>query len=217
MIRRTLGLLAGVLLFGPVSCLDEVGPDSFTTKNTCVPGESARCDCPSGEQGIRTCSREGVFDECLCPGCTIYPDCNECDPDDCFHNCMCWAGRPDPLVCRSTCEDLGNDAGSSCDVSACPPPAAGTSEMLMAEACCTSDGQCGLSFGGLSVVGACFEPNQAGDLDAACQKVTLGGVTLKGCCRPDGVCGGLETVLGLGCVDANSVNGDPEVQCGQPR
>jgi hypothetical protein len=40
-----LGLGAFIVLFGPVSCLSDEGPQAFTTAGSCYPGDLQDCTC----------------------------------------------------------------------------------------------------------------------------------------------------------------------------
>jgi hypothetical protein len=60
----------------------------------------------------------------------------------------------------------------------------------------------------------CIEANQAGTSDPTCPDITLQGVPLDGCCKPNGNCGVLDTFLGLGCVDPSQFTGGTPVKCG---
>jgi hypothetical protein len=82
--------------------------------------------------------------------------------------------------------------------------------LLGATSCCTSENACGLSATALGVVD-CFPLNAPGAADTTCPAVDIAGlVTLNGCCGPDGMCGALDTYVGLGC--AAVAVGDP-VSC----
>jgi len=58
-------------------------------------------------------------------------------------------------------------------------------------------------------VGECLELEAAGTPDPSCPGVTIASILpFSGCCRPDGMCGAQDTLLGLGCAKV----GDP-VRC----
>ena len=113
------------------------------------------------------------------------------------------AGAEEPVEC----------AGIPCDPVILP------GDLPNVEACCASNGECGLDGTPLAEYGVLFdEPcqarNQPGVLDADCpdspaiEVPNLGMATFAGCCTPSGRCGYLLNdvarliVLNLGCVDS---------------
>jgi hypothetical protein len=85
----------------------------------------------------------------------------------------------------------------SCGGNECP-----ASQLYMS--CCTDDDECGVEFAALGT--GCLAMNAPGEADSSCPSQTLigGFITLEGCCRPDGTCGGLDIYTGLGCTNAAS-------------
>ena len=213
-----LGFLAGLL--GRASCLDQEGPKHFTTRNSCVRGQTLLCKCTSGVQngleGFLSCDTdEGRFSaECHCKGCTIWPDCSRCNPHDCYATCYCQTGGLRDLECRATCETLVADSGKAppdaappapvCNPAACPVP---PQFPIQVTQCCSQAGKCGFSFGGATP--NCTELNQPGTPDPSCPTTSLGGAQqLPGCCRPSGLCGALVTQpFAFGCIDTSSALG----------
>ncbi len=105
MIRRILGLMVLAGLTCPVSCLSDVGPNDFTTKNTCLAGEVEGCECDvSGAAGKRLCKSDGTFGECRCLGCSMTPDCKKCSKT-CLEQCICNSTNPDrETECTAKCK-----------------------------------------------------------------------------------------------------------------
>ena len=99
----------------------------------------------------------------------------------------------------------GGGAGSAQDET-CETGCSGASLLgFPVPGCCTDDDKCGLDIGGLGLGEGCAELNAAGTPNDACPSQSLGGfLTLAGCCRPDGTCGVLDTVVGLGCTSAGA-------------
>lgn len=91
----------------------------------------------------------------------------------------------------------------------CPPPE-GLLGLLAAQSCCTASRKCGLTAPGAGIVD-CLEMNAPGAEDESCPAVTIGGIfPLPGCCGEDGVCGALDTFIGLGCARFSA---GEEVRC----
>jgi hypothetical protein len=74
----------------------------------CRTGDTSPCDCP-GRVGVRVCSADGAFGECVCngmsadgvgsPECTVAPNCGSCE--GCLEQCACERG--DISVCLNAC------------------------------------------------------------------------------------------------------------------
>jgi pilus assembly protein FimV len=75
--------------------------------------------------------------------------------------------------------------------------------ILAVPACCTSDAKCGLDLSTLGIM-MCVEQNAPGTLDASCPAGMTMGISMQGCCREDGTCGTMDTLLGLGCTVSTS-------------
>ena len=94
MIRKVLGLGAFIVLFGPVSCLSDEGPQAFTTAGSCYPGDLQDCTCKRGGStsvGVQTCGadKQQFAPTCRCEeGCTVFPDCSKCS-GGCVDTCIC--------------------------------------------------------------------------------------------------------------------------------
>src|SRR5689334_16596320 len=75
-LRKLLGLGAVVLCFvGPPACLNNEGPDRFTTTR-CYEGDIQGCLCGNSPTGIQFCDSSGKFSgRCRCEGCSAFPDC----------------------------------------------------------------------------------------------------------------------------------------------
>ena len=106
MIRKVLGLGAFIVLFGPVSCLSDVGPESFTTAGSCYPGDLQDCTCETSDgekhKGVQTCGADKKFvSTCRCEGCSVYPDCSKCSAG-CFDTCICETAGNE-AECRTAC------------------------------------------------------------------------------------------------------------------
>jgi hypothetical protein len=111
-ISKFVRLLWLAVLLGPASCLDESGPPTFTTEGTCYPGDTLFCEgCPDDALGLRTCTSRGRFGPCKCPGCTSYPDCEQCG-SRCFDSCMCQTAHRSEAACRHTCGSLEADGAA---------------------------------------------------------------------------------------------------------
>jgi hypothetical protein len=104
---------------------------------------------------------------------------------------------------------VGGDAGGTfaCGGQPCPPAPGG-----FAQPCCTFGDECGVQIGFLG--GECQPFDQPGVLDPDCPDLNLMGFNLDGCCRSDGICGVMDTFLGLGCVDPSSFGQPPGPPCG---
>jgi hypothetical protein len=100
------------------------------------------------------------------------------------------------------------DGGVVCGGVVCPPPSLPIGQV---DSCCAGD-KCGLTSSFLG--GQCVELGQAGVADPTCPQQTFQGIPLSGCCKPTGVCGVLDTFLGLGCVDPSQFGGPPSPACG---
>jgi hypothetical protein len=197
-------MLAAVGLFCfsiPVACLgDELEVEELTIL-PCAPGELRGCRCDSGGRGIQECVGNGSrFGECVNCGasCTVFPNCGGCL--DCFETCVCQS-RGDVEGCQETCVgqvSAGQVGGGSCTVETCPEP-----NLPVAQKCCTDQNQCGLSVE--LIGGGCIAGGQPGAQDSECPPVDLAAfglpLTLNGCCRPNGMCGVLDTFIGFGCAD----------------
>jgi len=97
--------------------------------------------------------------------------------------------------------DGGGPGPATCE----PCPALTTAAMnLNLRNCCrgTASDECGLTFGEGSV---CL-PRMVPEQDAAvCPELTMGPLTLAGCCRPDSRCGVAADQVGLGCVARDEI------------
>jgi hypothetical protein len=84
--------------------------------------------------------------------------------------------------------------------------------LISIERCCTDeDGACGYEIAQLQP-GLCLPEDAPGELDDSCPPVSfMGFISLPGCCRPDGTCGSMDSLLGLGCT-LNAQ--DQEIPCG---
>jgi hypothetical protein len=91
----------------------------------------------------------------------------------------------------------GGAAAVSCGGATC----AGTNIFGVALAgCCTEDDKCGVDLASVGF-GACQEANAPGNANMACPSQTVAGILpLSGCCKPDGTCGALDNLFGLGCI-----------------
>jgi hypothetical protein len=63
--------------------------------------------------------------------------------------------------------------------------------------------KCGLKFGGAAAL--CLPLSTPGQANDVCPSGKKNGVSLDGCCRPDGHCGYMATLFGLGCVTRNDI------------
>ena len=76
---------------------------------------------------------------------------------------------------------------------------------------CCAGAKCGASF---SLLGPqCIELNQAGKPNPTCPNGQVGGISLAGCCKPNGKCGVQDTFIGFGCVDPEVLGGGPSPKC----
>lgn len=90
----------------------------------------------------------------------------------------------------------GNAGSETCDTGCSGLP------MLGVSGCCTDNDKCGLDISGLGVGEGCAELNAPGARNDACPSLSVFGgiVTFVGCCKPDGTCGVLADLAGLGCT-----------------
>ena len=206
-------------VFAALSCAPEDDvPLPFANESAslaCVPGEQRQCACPGNAVGVQICDSDGKrLLPCDCSdspsgSCTLFPDCRGCS--GCFETCICHS-QGDVAGCFRTCGlgDGGADApaegGVECVVGGrCPTPPRSTS------GCCTEAGKCGLV---LPNVGPeCVELNQPGTVDSECPSLEAPGFSFPGCCRPDGNCGVLESVLPLGCIPRETFAPDASASC----
>jgi hypothetical protein len=103
----------------------------------------------------------------------------------------------------------GGAAGSSTtNCNSCPVPG-GLGGLIGAMSCCTTSNVCGLSAAGLGIT-ECLPLDAPGAEDASCPGVAIAGlIQLPGCCAPDGTCGALDSLVGLGCAKiATGTNGE---------
>jgi hypothetical protein len=90
----------------------------------------------------------------------------------------------------------------------CPPPSVPIGQV---DSCCVGD-KCGITS---SFLGSqCIELNQPGQPDPSCPPQSIQGFTLPGCCKPNGMCGVMDSFIGLGCVDPGPFTGQPPIPCG---
>ena len=92
-------------------------------------------------------------------------------------------------------------ASAACD--SCQ--AGGISGIITLPPCCAKNAAgadvCGLDVSQVLKSASCLERNAPGTADTTCPISTqMMGITLQGCCRPDGTCGSMDTFLGLGCT-----------------
>jgi hypothetical protein len=77
-----------------------------------------------------------------------------------------------------------------------------------AMACCTTDKKCGLDLSAVGFGSGCSELNAPGTANTACPSQNLMGFLMfDGCCKPDGTCGVLDTIAGLGCTSTGAAMG----------
>jgi hypothetical protein len=109
----------------------------------------------------------------------------------------------------------GIDAGAGtimCGTSICRPVTGGPLGTL--PPCCSMDmpNACGAI---LTVAGGACATATPGKVDARCPPLMVaGGITLNGCCRPNGMCGLNLDIIGLGCNDPMIVGGGTAGRCG---
>ena len=99
-----------------------------------------------------------------------------------------------------------------CVPAGCPDPA-----FPIGQKCCTADGACGFQVQALGP--DCLQANNPGVIDPACPAFSIPvgpGISLAGCCRPDGNCGAMDTFIGFGCADLSAVGGPPPKACNPP-
>jgi hypothetical protein len=96
----------------------------------------------------------------------------------------------------------GGAAAVSCGGATCP----GTNIFGVAlPACCTTDDKCGVDLASVGFAATCQEANAPGNANPACPSQTVAGILpLSGCCRPDGTCGALDNLFGLGCISVST-------------
>lgn len=111
-------------------------------------------------------------------------------------------------------EDSGPIPVLVCSDVVCAPVAA----PVPTTPCCTDEGLCGVDLGPLSM-DRCLPLNAPGDVTEDCPEIDIMGVRLPGCCTPSGECGGLDTLLGLGCTlvdESPAMCGDGPFDGGTP-
>ncbi|MFO0570052.1 MAG: hypothetical protein U0263_30695 [Polyangiaceae bacterium] len=104
----------------------------------------------------------------------------------------------------------GNVAGTGvvCGGQLCTPPSTPIGQV---DSCCVGD-KCGITS---SLIGSvCVELGQPGKPDPTCPAQSIQGIPLQGCCKPNGICGVLDTFIGVGCVDPSQFGGPPSPKCG---
>lgn len=69
--------------------------------------------------------------------------------------------------------------------------------------CCTTDSKCGLDFAAVAGMPLCLERDAPGNADPTCPAAMASMFSLPGCCRPDGTCGALSTLVPLGCISSD--------------
>ncbi len=189
--------------------------DNTSSSLACVPGEQRQCACPGNATGVQVCDGDGQrLLPCDCGdapngSCTLFPDCRGCVR--CFETCICH-GQGDVAGCSRTCgltdggADTGADSGLVCPTSGqCPVAPRSTTN------CCTESGRCGLVLPNIGQ--QCVELNQPGTLDSECPDFEGPGFRFPGCCRPEGHCGVLESVLPLGCIAREALAPDASASC----
>jgi len=190
--------------------------DNRSAGLVCVPGEQRACACPGRATGVQVCDGDGQrLLPCDCGDassgdCTLFPNCRGCVR--CFETCICH-GQGDVEGCSRTCglSDGGTDAGVdsggvACSLGGqCPPAPRSTTS------CCTEEGRCGLVLPNLGP--QCVELNQPGTVDSECPPLEGPSFNLPGCCRPEGHCGVLESVLPLGCIAREAITPDASTSC----
>lgn len=121
-------------------------------------------------------------------------------------------GGDDPADGGDDPGDGGDDPGDGgmepgedvvCGDVTCEPVASPVPATL----CCTEGTNlCGVNLGPISM-NACLQLNAPGDLDPNCPDIDVMGVELPGCCTPAGICGGQDSLLGLGCTIVDPMAG----------
>ncbi len=96
-----------------------------------------------------------------------------------------------------------------CGGKVCPPPSVPIGQV---DSCCAGS-KCGISSSMIGV-GTCIELGQAGKLDPTCPPQSIQGLTLQGCCKPTGMCGVMDTFIGVGCVDPTQFGVGTPTKCG---
>jgi len=96
----------------------------------------------------------------------------------------------------------GGAAAVSCGGASC----AGTNIFGVAlPGCCTTDEKCGVDLASVGFAATCQEANAPGKANPACPSQTVAGILpLSGCCKPDGTCGALDNLFGLGCISVST-------------
>ena len=94
----------------------------------------------------------------------------------------------------------GTGAAPSCGN--CPEPPL-LAAFIGAESCCAAGNVCGLT-AATAELAECQPLAAPGEENESCPEVVIGGLLpLPGCCREDGTCGALDSILGLGCARAS--------------
>ncbi len=225
----------------PVDCLEQC---AGTTCDDPGLNDCERCSCDQCTTLFGECEQHDACIELMhCfeeTTCFDISDCNR--PETCRAQIDALGGLDSPLLgvaealqgCRLTelCACYGGGVVDpnlppdiSCGTSTCvpfvPPP-----PDPIAGACCAGSGGdlCGLDAGpafGFQFDGQCLPIGGNGSPATDCPKVSPsfvpyhGNSELDGCCTPNGVCGFVDDMMGLGCVPAEyyGVGVDEQITC----
>ncbi|MEZ4219784.1 MAG: hypothetical protein R3B13_02565 [Polyangiaceae bacterium] len=103
----------------------------------------------------------------------------------------------------------GVGAGGAGGCGPCPQPP--PSPIGQVTSCCAGD-KCGITIDLLG--GQCLELGQPGSADPSCPTQNVQGFPLQGCCKPSNVCGLMDPLFGLGCVDPSQFGQPAGPPCG---